>query len=75
MLLKGYPNHALTLIQLKDLHARFGLCDKVVTYVKDEGANFRHIHNYFNKHNFVCSINDNRILFCYLLWHAISKCC
>jgi hypothetical protein len=27
--------------QLEELFIHFGLCDKVVTYVKDKGANFR----------------------------------
>jgi len=27
------------IVQLKDLFAHFGLCDKVITYVKDEGGN------------------------------------
>jgi hypothetical protein len=26
-------------LQLKELFARFDLCEKVITYVKDEGAN------------------------------------
>jgi hypothetical protein len=32
-------------LQLKDLFTRFDLCDKVITYVKDEGANLNILTN------------------------------
>ncbi len=34
------PLGATMVIQLKELLTQFGLCDKVIMYVKDEGANF-----------------------------------
>ncbi len=27
--------------QLEELHVHFGLCDKVVTYVRDKGVDFK----------------------------------
>jgi hypothetical protein len=31
-------------------------------------SQLEHTHNWFNKHNFVCSININEIIFYYILW-------
>jgi hypothetical protein len=40
-------------LQLKDLLSCFDLCDKVITYAKDEGANLN-IHKCFNTHYAIC---------------------
>jgi hypothetical protein len=43
-------------LQFKDLLSCFDLCDKVITYAKDESVNLN-IHKCFNKHYAIC-FND-----------------
>jgi hypothetical protein len=47
-------------LQLKDLLSCFDLCDKVIAYAKDEGANLN-IHKCLNKHYVIC-FNDVTII-------------
>jgi len=62
-------------IQLKDLLASYILLDKVITYVKDEGANLNTFTTTLT--NIVCYVYlllpQPYVISCY--GHAMSKCC
>ncbi len=61
-------------VQLKELFVCFELCDKVGTYVKDEGANLNTLTNTFNKHSFMCPLMTIEPYFDTCYGHAMSKC-